>query len=212
MAEKLSDLTRNIGVNPEIKIGILALFINVILGLVITIFQTSQLLVINEVTSLILIVLVTTTTILYILFGISFYYISRIYDSETGLISSITFIIVQIINLIGIYAVFILGYLSIIHGFVFLISILTFLLFLYTMSQKYEENIILITMFVWIVAFVLTLIFITIPIIVTINLVVRDSLTTYCFIFLVNTYDESEDKKDKDPNYKHVKVTYDSDD
>ncbi len=217
MAFNISSVSENLKVHPEIKIGIIALFANVFVGLGRLIIGFVSVLTGSVVVYVIWVVLETIAVGLTVIFGISFYYLSKLFENDTGIWGSISYLIFYIITYLGIFFGIFVFWDAIIffNGFVvFLSMFLLIFFFLLNISKKYEENIILVTAFVWLVATITgILIFIPFPLYVQIPYMVRDFFTAWCFAVIITKEEESsKPSKKKDIDYKHVKVTYKADD
>ena len=211
----------NYKTNREIKIGILAIFANVFVGLTRFIVGIPATLSGDLALNFLLIILQTISFALLVIFGIGLIYLGKLFDNQTGIWAGITFIIVHVVTYISVY----LGIYPIWAAIDFFNAAFTFLLmfiliffFLLNISKKYEEPIILATAVIWIVVNITIMLLILFLggisiIVLPIPLMIRDFFTAWAFAIII-TREEKSERKDKFDNddYKHVKVTYDSDD
>ena len=206
----------NFTANREIKIGILALFANVFVGLARLIVGIPASMTGSLSLLFILIVLQTIAFVLLLLFGIGLIYLGKLFENETGLWAGITFIIVHVSSYLNVYLYIFPAWvpINLFNGvFVYLTMFLLIFFFLLNISKKYEEPIILIAGFTWIAATLLNMFLVYVSAWATqIPLMIRDFITAWAFALIITKEEGSEKSgKLKDRDYRHVKVKYDSD-
>ena len=198
--------------NSWIKIGILAMLLNVFVGITKIVFVSINFVLSSPTLDLLLLILETVSFSLLILFAISIILYSNEIQNQTGLYAGATFLIVTTITYFNLYfyPYLVMAILMYINAFIFLLMLATFLYFLLKLSEKYEEPIILIALAALLAAAVLNAIFIYIsPIITTLILAIRDFLLFWAFSTIIMKHEgKGQKEKKKDVDYKHVKVKY----
>ncbi|MHA1797527.1 MAG: hypothetical protein ACTSVY_03675 [Candidatus Helarchaeota archaeon] len=215
MSLNIFEFSNNLDVNRGIKIGILALFMNVIVNIIKFSLGLANIFLVNYAIMGILLGLETVTLALMLSFAITIYLTSKLFQNQTALIASITFALVNIISYMNLYfyPYLFMSILIFIDVPLFILMLATIIFFILKMSEKIEEKIMLYTVGIWIIVTIVNwIISYMFAVLIPLTLAVRDFFTAWSFGIIITDYETSGKKQAKsDKDYKHVKVRYESD-